>query len=167
MREKIVSSFYSVISAAVWFFTLCTLLFAIYLMCTAQFRSPVVTVRDSRVETAAPDDPMLFEKGENPDKWYVLTMDLTVESAKLSPYEYSSNGFYLRTPASVREDFPQFVLPPEEKIVFSHIDPAETTAVVYVKSPDGEEALSDQLQNIRVGLDDLTQRVGLFDIRLY
>ncbi len=167
MREKIVFTFYSVISAAVWFVTLCTLLFAIYLMFTAQFRSPVLTVRDARVEPAATDDRILFEKGETPDDWYVLTMDLTVESAKLSPYEYSSNGFYLCTPTSVRGDFPQFVLPPAEKIVFSHIAPTETTAVVYVKSPDGPEALEKQMRNINVGLDDLTQRVGLFDIKLY
>ena len=166
MREKIVAGFYSVFSAVVWFVTICGLLFVLYLLFSAHFRSPVITVRDASFIAAADDDPVLLEKGEDPGGWYVLTMDVTVNTSALNPYEYSSSGFYLRTPTSVRAALPQFVLT-SEKIVFSHLAPAETTATVYVKSPDGPQALASQLQNIRIGLDDLTQRVGFFDIRLY
>ncbi len=161
MREKIVTGFYSALSAGVWFFAFCGILFLVYLLATGYQREPTFAVRSAELTAAAADDLSLLRLGESPEGWYKLSLSFDVRAGALSPYTYAYTGMHLRGPSSLRYGSRHFMVC--DRRSFSYADPARVNALLYIQYDGSPEALGEALGNASVAFDDLFMRMGFLE----
>ncbi len=156
MKEKIITYIFNVFSAVVWAAAIGVIIFAVVLLCTGMEKDPAFCLRGACLsEALAADDPVLAEHGKTGGDWYRLDLDMTVAGPRLSPYSYTTKKhFTLAAPAGLGEYFIVDGAPFD----YSKVEPADFTLSLYVRSPQGRQALVDRIPQMQFKMEGVVGR---------
>ena len=161
MKEKIVTGFYSALSAAVWFFAFCGILFLIYLLVTGYTRAPSFEVRSAEFAAAEETDEALRRLGESPEGWYTLTLETEIRGSALSPYTYRFTGLHLKTPQRLAFQSVHFTVCTPAP--FSKTETANVRAVLYIRHDGDPAELLETLRGAGFAFDRLFIGMGFIE----
>ena len=163
MKDKPVTVFFSAVSLIIWAATISVIVFAVVLLCTGMEKDPVFTMNSAAVQKVDAADPMLAENGKSGEDWYVLRMEMTVAADKYSPFSYTAETFALREPNVTAKTAEWFAVV-DEPLSYSKIEPDDYTLCLYIRAPQGAEALAAEAQSYGFGMREL---VGHFTFIRY
>ena len=163
MKDKPVTVFFSAVSLIIWAATIAVIVFAVVLLCTGMEKDPVFTMNSAAVQKVDAADPVLAENGKSGDDWYVLRMDMTVAADKYSPFSYTAETFALREPAAAANGTEWFTVV-DAPLSYSKIAPDDYVLYLYIRAPQGAEALAEEARSFSFGMRGL---VGHFTVIRY
>ncbi|MBQ6023448.1 MAG: hypothetical protein IJL25_11025 [Clostridia bacterium] len=163
MKDKPVTVFFSAVSLIIWAATISVIVFAVVLLCTGMEKDPVFTLNSAAVQKVDAADPVLAENGKSGEDWCVLRMEMTVSADKYSPFSYTAETFALREPAATAKGAEWFTAV-DEPLSYSKIEPDDYTLNLYIRAPQGAEALAEEARSFGFGMRGL---VGHFTFIRY
>ncbi len=155
MKDKAITYLFNAMSLCVWAATIGIIVFAVVLLCTGMEKDPEFTLRGACLsEALASDDAVLAEHGKTGGDWYRLDLELTVAGPRLSPYSYTAEDIKLYAPGGLGESFTVI----NGTLDYSKVSPADVTLSVYVRSPQGRDALAARAGEMKFALHGVVGR---------
>ena len=155
MKDKAVTYLFNAMSLCVWAATIGIIIFAVVLLCTGMEKDQEFTLRGACLsEALAADDAVLAEHGKTGADWYRLDLELTVAGPRLSPYSYTAEDIRLYAPGGLGESFTVV----NGTLDYSKVSPADVTLSVYVRSPQGRQAIAERVKDMKFELNGVVGR---------
>lgn len=158
MTEKIIVSFYNILSVIVHF-SIILLIFSVPVLFAVTANSPpVFTVKSIELQKAAAGETERADIGG--EGWYKAVYDVEAKSARFSPYRYTVQSFALKAPAQLKKSR-DYYLEIDAPLDFTSSSPDAFRLTLYFKA-DGDKSAEETAAGAGFGTRGITRWFSFF-----